>query len=444
MNILKIAFKNLNRQKRRSILLLLAVAFAFLVVVFMDGMTAGALKSMTGEIAKVVGGHVYIIGAQKAPDKDEDDESLKTLTREETDMIDGIVKETGIEVEYVIKRMRNDGKLIFEGKEVSSQIDGCDFESEKLLHDGILFKEGSWEGMKKENALLISETTAKALNAGLHDVVLYETKTASGQLTVAELQIEGIAVDRSAFGAITNYINFEYARTISQLPEGVVEVYALLLKNPDMQEVLADKIEKELAKNAEVIDRALAKKTSPSNPGNYIFTQLDEGKGEGTKYGVITFFDFAPQMVTLMRTLQFVSFGVLAALLLITMIGISNTFKIIVHERKGEIGTMRSCGVGRGSIRALFIAEASFLSIIGAAAGFVLALIIMQIFTLIPIAKDSSFAVFTKNGHFTWILSFVPVALKFLTVWILTLLTVAGSASRAANMVPAEALRTGK
>jgi len=66
MNILKIAFKNLNRQKRRSILLLLAVAFAFLVVVFMDGMTAGALKSMTGEIAKVVGGHVYIIGAQKS------------------------------------------------------------------------------------------------------------------------------------------------------------------------------------------------------------------------------------------------------------------------------------------------------------------------------------------------------------------------------------------
>ena len=444
MNILKIAFKNLNRQKRRSILLLIAVAFAFLVVVFMDGMTAGALKSMTGEIAKVVGGHVYIIGAQKAADKDEDDESRKTLTREETDMIDGIVKEMGIEAEYVIKRMRNDGKLIFEGKEASSQIDGCDFENEKFLHDSILFKEGSWEGMKKENALLISETTAKVLNAGLHDVVLYETETASGQLTVAELQIEGIAVDRSAFGGITNYINFEYARTISQLPEGVVEMYALFLKNPDMQEALADKIEKELAKNAEVIDRELAKKTRPTNPGNYMFSQLDEGKWEGTKYAVVTFSDFAPQMATLMRTLQFISFGVLAALLLITMIGISNTFKIIVHERKGEIGTMRSCGVRRGSIRALFIAEASFLSIIGAAAGFVLALIVMQIFALIPIAKDSSFAVFTKNGHFTWILSFVPVVIKFLTVWILTLLTVAGSASRAANMIPAEALRTGK
>lgn len=132
MNILKIAFKNLNRQKRRSILLLLAVAFAFLVVVFMDGMTAGALKSMTGEIAKVVGGHVYIIGAQKAPDKDEDDESLKTLNREEIDLIDGIVKQTGIEAEYVIKRMRNEGKLIFEGKEASSQIDGCDFENENF------------------------------------------------------------------------------------------------------------------------------------------------------------------------------------------------------------------------------------------------------------------------------------------------------------------------
>ncbi|WP_428768855.1 FtsX-like permease family protein [Treponema sp. HNW] len=444
MNILKIAFKNLNRQKRRSMLLLLAVAFAFLVVVFMDGMTAGALKSMNAEIAKVVGGHVYIIGAQKEADKDEDDEAQTYLDGQAVQTVERIVKESGIEAEYIIKRMRNEGKLIFEGKEASSQIDGCDFENEKLLHDSILFKEGSWEGMKKENALLLSETTAKALNAGLHDVVLYETETATGQLTVAELQIEGIAVDRSVFGSITNYINFEYAQNISQLPEDSLEVYALFLKNPEMQETAANHIAEKLAKSAEVIDRSLAKKTNPSNPGNYMFSQLSDGKWEGTKYAVISFFDFAPQMVTLMRTLQFVSFGVLAALLLITMIGISNTFKIIVHERKGEIGTMRSCGVGRGSIRALFIAEASFLSIIGAAAGFVLAIIIMQVFALIPIAKDSSFAVFTKNGHFTWILSFVPIAVKFLTVWVLTLLTVLGSASQAANMVPAEALRTGK
>ena len=76
-------------------------------------------------------------------------------------------------------------------------------------------------------------------------------------------------------------------------------------------EALADKIEKELAKNAEVIDRELAKKTRPANPGNYMFSQLDEGKWEGTKYAVVTFSDFAPQMATLMRTLQFISFSVL-------------------------------------------------------------------------------------------------------------------------------------
>ena len=62
MNILKIAFRNLNRQKRRSILLVFAIAFAFFVVIFMDGMTSGAVNSMAGEVSKIVGGHVYVIG----------------------------------------------------------------------------------------------------------------------------------------------------------------------------------------------------------------------------------------------------------------------------------------------------------------------------------------------------------------------------------------------
>ena len=61
MNILKIAFRNLNRQKRRSVLLVIAIVFAFFIVTFIDGMSAGAMKSMEYQLAKVIGGHVYIL-----------------------------------------------------------------------------------------------------------------------------------------------------------------------------------------------------------------------------------------------------------------------------------------------------------------------------------------------------------------------------------------------
>lgn len=444
MNILKIAFRNLNRQKRRSALLVIAIAFAFFVVICMDGLTKGALNSIAGEISKVVGGHVYILGAQKDADKAADDPAREYLDKEAVALIEQTLQELDITPQYTIKRRRTNGTLIFEGKEINTQLDGCRFDEEAMLHDSILFKEGSWEAMKKENAVLLSESVAEELNIKLHDVILLETKTLNGQLTVEELQVEGIAVNRSPFGGITNYINFDYAGKITELPEDCLEIYALFLQNPDMQDQIAQALEEKLGEKAPITSRIEASMVSPSNPASNIFTQLKEGKWEGTKFGVATFYDFAPQMVTLMSTLNLIGFGVLVVLLVITMIGISNTFKIIVHERKGEIGTMRSCGVMKHSVRRLFLAEASFLSLLGACAGLVLALLVMQVITFIPIAKDSSFSVFTKNGNFTWILPVAPLLLKFAIMWLLTLLTVRGSASRAANMVPAEALRTGK
>ena len=144
----------------------------------------------------------------------------------------------------------------------------------------------------------------------------------------------------------------------------------------------------------------------------------------------MTFYDFAPEMVTLSQIIQWVSLGVLLVLLLVTMIGISNTFRMVVHERKGEIGTMRSCGSGRFMVGVLFLSEAGFLSVIGAVAGFVLAVIIMQVIAFIPIPLDSSMN--------------VVIVIKFLLTAILAVLAAVGPAVRAANMIPAEALRSSK
>ena len=65
MNILKIAFRNLNRQKRRSMLLVIAIVFAFLIVTLIDGLSAGARKSLEYQIAKAIGGGGYVGGGGK-------------------------------------------------------------------------------------------------------------------------------------------------------------------------------------------------------------------------------------------------------------------------------------------------------------------------------------------------------------------------------------------
>lgn len=444
MNILKIAFRNLNRQKRRSVLLVIAIVFAFFIVTFIDGMSAGAMKSMEYQLAKVIGGHVYILGAEKPQDRGEDDSANMLLRPESIALAQKTVKEAGIEVLYTTARTTIEGSFIFEGKTLQSRVSGCKFDEEKELHDSIAFKEGSWEGMKKENALLIPEKTAKALDLKLHDIVIFDGKTLQGQLTAAEFQVEGISVDRGAFDQQNLYSNFDFVNKIGLAPEGSINAYGLFLKDGSKQEEAATLLEQTLKQYAPVTDRTLAVQNNPTSPSQDIIAQLERGKWEGTRYAVLSFYDFAPQMVTMVRTVKLISLALLLVLLLITMIGISNTFRMIVHERKGEIGTMRSCGVKRSGIRMLFLGEAGLLSVIGSIAGLFFAVIVMQIIAFIPISTESAFNLFTTNGHFLWILSPLNTAVKFLLTAILAVLAAVQPAASAANMIPAEALRTTK
>ena len=444
MNILKIAFRNLNRQKQRSALLVIAIVFAFLIVTLIDGLSAGARKSLEYQVAKATGGHVYVVGAEKAPDKTEDDKANEYLPPKSVEVIKQIIKEEKIDALYTTVRAQRYGTFIFAGKQLTAKIAGCKFDEEEALQNSFAFKEGGWENVKIENALFIPEKTADALNAALNDIILYETTTLNGQATVAEFQIAGIYQDQSQFDQMQFYTNFDYLNKIAEVPAGYAIQMGIFLKDENQQDAVASIFEKRLAEYGPVTSRELAVQFNPTSPGQELLRQLNEGKWDGTKYAVMTFYDFMPQMVTLSQTIQWISLGVLLVLLLVTMIGISNTFRMVVHERKGEIGTMRSCGVSRCKVSLLFLAEAGFLSVIGAAAGFVLALLVMLIISLIPISIDSVLSMLTTNGHFLWILSPTVIYLKFLLTACLAVLAALGPAIRAANMIPAEALRSSK
>ena len=425
-------------------LLVIAIVFAFLIVTLIDGLSAGARKSLEYQIAKIIGGHVYVTGAEKAADKTEDDKANEYLPPESVELVHRIIKEEKIDALYTTVRAERYGTLIFAGNQLTAKIAGCKFDEEEALRNSFAFKEGGWENVNIENALFIPQKTAEALNVALNDVILYETTTLSGQATVAEFQIAGIYQDQSQFDQIQFYANFDYLNKIAEIPEGCVALFGIFLRDENQQDAVASIFEKRLAEYGPVTSRALAAQFNPTSPGQELLRQLNEGKWDGTKYAVMTFYDFAPQMVTLSQTIQWISLGVLLVLLLVTMIGISNTFRMVVHERKGEIGTMRSCGVSRSKVSLLFLAEAGFLSVIGAAAGFVLALLVMLIISLIPISIDSVLSMLTTNGHFLWILSPTVICLKFLLTACLAVIAALGPAIRAANMIPAEALRSSK
>ena len=67
-----------------------------------------------------------------------------------------------------------------------------------------------------------------------------------------------------------------------------IEVYSLFLKNPDMQEIYAQQLERKIAETHPITSRDLARTISPSQPASNVFKQLEEGKWQGTKFGIAT------------------------------------------------------------------------------------------------------------------------------------------------------------
>ena len=73
------------------------------------------------------------------------------------------------------------------------------------------------------------------------------------------------------------------------------------------------------------------------------------------------------------------TYFVLVIFLVIVMIGILNTYRVIVYERTREIGTMRAIGMQAGDVRRIFLYEAAALAVIASAVGFILGMFFLLI-----------------------------------------------------------------
>jgi putative ABC transport system permease protein len=131
----------------------------------------------------------------------------------------------------------------------------------------------------------------------------------------------------------------------------------------------------------------------------------------------------------------------LIVLFLIIIIGISNTFKMILKERMAEIGTMRALGMSRWNVAKIFILEALLLSLFGAIAGMALSAIIMQVSSLLTFT-DPVLSMFFDKGHITWIVTAAAVIQKFLIIIVFTMLGVFGTVRAVVRMKPVDALRS--
>jgi|GEM_PF-456177 len=433
----RLAFRNLSRHKKATFLLGGVIGFGILIVSLMQGWTGSLVSNVSANFANLVGGHIFVTGTERLPSGAE-----YTIIRDDSALLEAL-SASGIETKSVSKLAEFQATLVFEGNSTMQGILGADFTKDKFITERLVPSSGGFDRMSERTGIIISETMAKAMKANAGDRILAQLRTYSGQQNVGEFLVAAIVKDAGLFSlASYAYANLDYVNELLNLPQGSYQMISFFL--PDMKRLDADgdAYYAALKQRAQVFDRKNAEDERADMMAKLRGEKTETW--EGVKYKVKTLNDQLSGLKDLVAGINIATLIVLAVLFMVIMVGISNTFRMIMLDRIKEIGTMRALGMQKGDVLSLFLDEALFLSLGGVVAGFGLAAIATKCLELIDFGSKTFLSLILRNGHLSFSLSPLIVLANVFIIGALTLVAARLPARAAADLEPAHALRTSK
>lgn len=416
--------RSLVRQGRRYRLLGAAVAFSFLIIVFIASLLTGMVSSLEEKAKIYYGGDLSIRGGNVAYIS----EGLAL------NAAIGQILGPGVIVSERYEHRDTSTMLYFGGEGLRQRIlIGIDFSVEDRLFARFNYLEGSAQGIKGSDGILISEPIARILKARVGDDLLLLLPTLTGQKNTATVVVRGIFRDSSLFGYYTSYLDIDFLRGLVGLPRELCSQVAIFFPE---------------GRPAKEVVQSLQRGLATKFPFYPLFDRrqdfFDKAAAEPTptvKYALLGLDTNLEQVKPLLDAVNAIAYIIIAMLLGVVVLGVSGSYKVIVHERSREIGTMRALGMQRGAAAGLLIVEAGLLAALASAIGGVLAWFALRLLGLFDFSYVPSFDIFLRGGRLQ---AFLPIGLSLALAAVLVataIVAVAGPALRAARIEPCEAMR---
>jgi putative ABC transport system permease protein len=435
MRDVKIAFRNLTRQKKRTILLSAAIAFGIYIITMINGFTGSFIENVSENFSNLLAGHIFVEGVEKS-------ESGKTLSIVRNDaVLMQSLEETDTPWKYLTKRSDINATLIFAGETAQQTVTGADWDSEEYFKERIVLTEGTFADLQAERqGIILSAKVADKLNIELGDRLLVKCRTYTGQQNVGEFVMTGKLIDASLLGGTTAYANISYVNELLNLMPGEYMSLGIYLEDSDLIDVTAESLYENLLGKVSMFERKDGE--DDENPIIAMLEQADEEEWDGLRFRLVTLNDVMREVQQIVDVLNTAALIILLVLFGIIMVGVTNTFRMVLMERTKEIGTMRAVGMQRGIVRKLFLYEAFFIAVIGVVSGLILAGVTMAILMQIYWGVETPAFMLMKNGYLTFKLSTLQLFANFGIVSLLTLLAAFLPSNKAAGLQPADALRS--
>ena len=356
---LRIGWRNLGRNPKRTVLTALGLAVGFFAVVFIVGWSQGIMAEMVESATSLVNGQIEIHDEEYRPDRS---------------LYDTIGGRDGTDVEALLRTIDADasvvaaaprvyaGGLISSGQATSAgMFMGIDPARELTLSR---FLDPLVEGRMPEpgrNELLVGEEMARQLSARLGDELVVVTSGADGSMANDLFTLVGVfrtgLVQLDATFAVMPLGDLQ---TLVVLPPGRIHEIAVATTDPWVAETTAARLGDDLPP----IDRAIE---------------------------VVPWTTLNPAMVDYVALGDAMYFIIIIIVFSIAIFGVANTMLMATYERRREFAVMLALGATPRAVRAIVLHEAVALGVVSLALGAAMTFPLMVWFHTAP--PDMSWAI---------------------------------------------------
>ncbi|MCX8029352.1 MAG: ABC transporter permease [Brevinematales bacterium] len=350
--ILKMAFRNIRRNSRRSILACLSVGIAIMAVVVLQGLIDGMMDNIIKNSTKNDTGHIRI--AAKEYFENLDYMPVYYTINNPDKVMDLVSSIVGEDLVIATGRFRFPVLIEFNGNNKVGICFAGDIQKEKdliMLHKSIV--DGRYLSGKvveengiKYREIIIGKKMAEVLGIKVGDSFSLMLQGSDLGIRIPRFRVVGIfSTGLNALDSNIFMISLEDAKDVLGAYDMVQEII-VILKNYNRAKEVADRMNNFFSKNEE-----------------FSYLRAVDWKSSGSMAGMLD------QVLGIYNIIYFI----------ITLLGafiIMSIMMMVILERRREIGILKAMGFKKIEILALFTLEGTILGTIGTLGGVIVGVLI--------------------------------------------------------------------
>lgn len=403
---LRLAWRNIARNRRRSLITLAAITFGLASIIIFFGFTDGFHAQWIENSVRLYAGHALVYA------KGYDDD--RNLNRNITDatVIEAAARRTGA-LESFTTRVHVHGLASTARTSTAVLIRGVEMEREKPVTglDRRIIDGSYFTADDSGRQVLLGHMLAERLHAVIGDKVVLMVQAADGSIGAELFRVQGIfrvgAIDLDRYLAI---VTLHDAQELAVIGSGVTDA-VVILEAPDQVEP--------------------------------VVRELEASLGAGS-YDVLPWYVLMPQTREMIDFSASFLYIILVIVLVMVALGILNTMLMSIMERIREFGIMMALGTRPAQVVSLVMLESLLLGLLGTLLGVVTGVVTNRLIAL------RGFDLSRWSGAMELVSSLNPViypqtdphnvALAAVATFAVTVLVSVYPALKAARLKPVEAM----